>query len=149
MNNVRPIRFVPNPQRQADIDTITAWMLPLPDGQRTSWLEIEQQTGVKMDDRGRKLVRHVARKLNRVYRAIPGYGFELSSAGNALDIAHVRNVRVRNEVDRASSTITNLLSRHGEQMTQDARNRLLQCDSFYRTLQLSASLAKPVPVLKK
>ncbi len=144
-DNVRPLRFSPNGDRQRNIDSITRWFAGLGDGARVSWLEVEQKTGVKMTPAGRNLVRLVAKRLHRPYRSMPGLGFETSSADNGLDIVAIKTSRAIHAISVTKRTTDTVAARHLDQMTQEARNRLLQTQATFATLQLTASLAKKLP----
>ncbi len=144
-DNVRPMRLVTNTDRRRSMDAINKWLPSIGDGQMVSWLEAEKATGVRMDNNGRALVRISAKRMGRPYRAVRGLGFETSSADNGMDIVAGKIGKTLRSIADTKQTTDTIVGRHIEQMTQDAKNRILQTQATFATLQLSASLAKRLP----
>ena len=120
--------FKSNAERQEKLTKLIDWLREQPDGQRLSWVEIEQGAGVRMHrDNGaphkehRDLVRVALKKLKRAASAIHGSGIELSSAGNAVSFADEARTRVRSAVVRQAKRLGFVRDRHESEMAPDKR----------------------------
>jgi hypothetical protein len=134
--------FTPNEQRRADLEKLRDRVLTLSDGEIVSWLELEQSTGVKMDDRGRDLFRLACSRLKRPYKANPGNGVEMSSSTNALDIVADKTKRVTSALETARETTDQVAGRHLDQMDGEARKKIEHHRAVFATIGLSSSLSK-------
>lgn len=141
-------RFAPNEARREALEKLRAFVSKLGDGVRVGHVEIEKATGVKMDRYGQELWRLTCKRLKRPTLTIVGFGYEMSSASNAEDIAGTKNRRVLNAVDVAKETLDELASRHLDEMSADQRQRITHNLALLGTLSLSASLAKKLPAKK-
>lgn len=135
-------RFDPNEQRRADLKRLRAFVDTLGDGARVSYVEIEQATGVKMDDRGRKLMQLTLKRARRPPVTLPGHGYEMSSPANALEIVGAKSRRLVGALKIAQETTEHVAGRHLEEMSQEHRGKLQHHQAVFATLSLSASLAK-------
>ena len=119
--------FEPNQKRRELIVAIIDFMRAQPDGARITWVEIEQATGAPMrTNEQRALVREACAKLDRAYIAIPGSGIELSSATNAAEIGNRETRKIGNAIERASTTVSAVISRHGNELSSEVQRGLLR-----------------------
>jgi hypothetical protein len=129
-------RFEPNEQRREDFRAFTAVISAASDGKRMSYVEIEQASGVRMDQRGKGIFRSAAKRSNRPYLTIPGLGVEFSSADNAIEIARDKLVRVRHSVSRFQKTASILADKHLDEMRPADKSALILMQSQKATLDL-------------
>lgn len=141
--------FEPNEQRQKDLRALQEYFAGRKDGERLSWLEIERGASVKMDDRGKAIARLSLKRLRRPYTPLPGLGLELSGPENAVEILDKQGRRIVRSVHQTIETGEHLAARHLEAMSSSHRERLTRTRSILATLELSASLAKPVKRLEE
>ena len=135
--------FEPNKDRQRRIQAIADWYSKLADGQTVSWVEAEQQTGIRMKVENRALVHYVAfLRLKRPYKVLVGRGFIVSSRDNANEIVDDAACRVVSAIDKARHTTDHMVGRHVNEMSQDQRNRILQRQAALNTIALSGSLTR-------
>lgn len=135
-------RFEPNVQRREDLRKLAEFVATLADGRRVSYVEFEQATAVKMDLRGRALLRLACKRSKRPYLSLLGHGVELSSPQNGMEIVDKCGCRVVSALT-AAREVTELVSgRHAGEMTQEDRNRLSHRSAVFATVELSTSLAK-------
>jgi hypothetical protein len=138
--------FEPNEQRRKDFAALLAYAATLKDGQRLSWLEIQQATGIDMNGRrGRDLFRKAASRAKRPYHPLPGLGVEMSSTENHGEIVSRRHDDVRRAVNRAKQTTTVIIDRHLDAPPQQQQVRLLASQAAIDTLMMSPGLAKSLP----
>jgi hypothetical protein len=135
-----------------------AYVRQVPDGAKLGWVDIEKATGISVaatpvNYELRRLFRRACKKEGRVAVAIgQGWGIEFSSASNAVDFTHRDVIRIANSTQRGHKRAGRLLEKHGEEMTEDNRRKLIASGAFYGTVQLAVSATlgtKPkMPVTK-
>jgi hypothetical protein len=108
-------------------------------------LEIEQNTGVSMDERGREIVRQEIRKAAREYEAIRGSGIRLSSPETAETIAMHSAKRIVEAVKSSAKVHDRLITTHGEQMNDESKRKLLASRGLLGAIETSAR--QPVKML--
>jgi hypothetical protein len=118
--------FRTNPQNAIDADAIAALLDATADGATLSWLEIEQKTGVKMNYRGKDLVRRVIRRADRAHASIPGSGIRLSCPESSVEIVENAVHRIVGAMGTASRTTRVVLDRHGKDMSDEDRQKLIR-----------------------
>lgn len=130
------------PETREARDHLTALFKDAPDGAEITWGDIAKGSGIRMDVRGKELVRHVLRKLHRPYESIRGQGLRLSCANTALTIVRDRFVRIDNRVREADRTQRDLTARHLHQMDEGGKSRLLMVASFFGAIRTIADNAR-------
>lgn len=141
--------FRSNPQNSADAAALTIVLEEASHGATLSWVELEQQTGVKMDRRGRALAVRMVRRLGREYEALPATGIRLSSPDNALLIAEHANHKIVRAINGASRVASRLVTLHAAEMNDDDRQRLIRNRGLLGALQASAGDAVKMLLPKK
>jgi hypothetical protein len=141
--------FEKSEQRQRDLEAIKNVVGDAKDGARFSWLELEQATGVKMDDRGKALLRQQLDRINRPYLSLHGDGIELSCPTNAEEIVGRHTLRLKNAFTSAKETTDVVMVRHGKELASDVLARLTHKQAMFATLDLTAELAKTTKKLPK
>ena len=132
--------FDANEQRRKDMLAIDAMLAKTKDGDRVSWLEFQKGTGIKMDLSGKALVRAVLKKQGRYYVTMPGFGLELSSAENVIDVMRPRFVRLRHAAGYVIKAADGLMARHGKELSSANKARLLEAQGHTATLELVRKL---------
>ena len=119
----------------------------LPAGAYIAYAEIEQQTGVAMNVRGKCILRSALRSLKREYHCDRGNGIELENPANAMVLVTGRVKRVNGSLRRADKTVTRMAERYMEKLPKDDRDRLLATASLFGAIKAMAkglsSIYKP------
>lgn len=110
--------------RSTDMAKLRAFFENAPADGRIEWREIANHTDVKMDYRGKQLVRSALRSLGRDYHAIRGVGLQLEGKDTALAIVNTKGCRVYNGVKRLGQSSERLFGRWAPQLSQHDRERL-------------------------
>lgn len=131
--------FKTNPEVAKILKTLTEYIDGQPDGEDLPWIRIEADTGVKMDNFGKTMLRRALRR--RPYEAIRGVGVRLSCPQTALVIAQSKLVAVDNSVRRADKTQQELQARHLSQMATGDQQRMLLLASFFGAIRTVAKNA--------
>ena len=134
--------FKSSPDGQQKRAALQSFLERAEDGALLKWKDIEAHTKVKMDSRGRDMVRSVLDSLKRPCDSVWGVGVQLSSADTALVIMGKRFVAIDNSVKKADKTQHELATRHLSAMTDAARNRMLMLGSFFGAIRSIAESAK-------
>lgn len=124
-------------QKQKNALLVREFIAAQEDGATIAWFDIERATGVSMapSSSGRALVRTVLRRLKREYLTVRGAGIRLSSASNAHEIWDGHITGVGRKIDRAADAANNLRDRHLEEMSGEAKARLLTRVSWLGALR--------------
>jgi len=117
---------------------IKSMLETIPLGSHITYAEIESKTGVKMDIRGKTILRSAARSLKLEYRADRGVGVEIESEKNAMHIVTGRVKRVSSSLKRADKTASRMTERYVEQLPKDDRDRLLATASLFGAIKAMA-----------
>ena len=116
----RTMAFESNAQRQATVATLTAHITGLAHGSVVTFLDVEKATNVPMrTGRDRVLLHEAIRRAGRMCSSIPGVGYVLSSADNAIDILSESADRITNAVKRAHVKATLALKIHPDMSASD------------------------------
>jgi len=123
-------QFETTPERREQMEQLVAFIEAQDHGAELSWLAIEHDTGVPMDQLGRAMVRRAVRKCGLVHASKPGYGIELSSPANAVGIIGHACARVGGAIRGAKRSHERLMKRHGDEMTPDQRAKMAAVESL-------------------
>ena len=96
-----------------------------PDGTTLSWVEIEQKTGVKMDQHGRHLFHRARAKAGREHLPLRGSGVVLSEPKNAVDVVRLRDRRIAGAARRANRADARIQHRHIQELNPQDREEVL------------------------
>jgi len=89
--------------------TLINYLKDVEHGQILSYQQIEQDTGVKMNNpAGRSYLRTACKNLKREYSCLRGVGIKLASADSAMTLVVGRLVRIDNAVKRSERTYHNV-----------------------------------------
>lgn len=116
----------------------------LKNGEFISYQQIENDTGVKMDNKGKSYMRSALHRLKKEYAAVRGQGIEIASIDNANTIMIGRVVKIDNAVKRGERTHKILNSEFYDQMTPDEQKQQTLIGAAFGVLRAVASNGKKV-----
>ena len=124
-----------------------------PSGAYVTYSDIETKTNIKMDTRGKSILRSALRSMKREYRCNRGEGVELESQHNAMHLVTNRVKRVSNSLKKADKTTTRMAERYLDSLKKDDRDRLLMTASLFGAIKAMAkglsNIYKPMAKLTK
>ena len=127
--------FETTAERQQQIEKLAEYIGKQPDGAELRWLQVEHETDIKMDPKGRDLVRYVVRKrLKREYDTDIGTGIVLSSPQNGLGIVLRACERIGGAIKGAAKKHRRVADRHLPEMSTADQQQMLQLRGFTGTL---------------
>lgn len=107
-----------------DMLKVREFFSDIPDGANVDYHDIEKSTGIKMNNRGKGLMRSALNGLKREYYCRKGEGIVLDSPDNAMVITSARGSRISSSIKKANKTSKNMLVKHYEKMNETDRERL-------------------------
>ena len=111
-------------------------------GAYITYQAIEAGTGVRMDLRGKSLMRSALRKLKTEYRSDRGIGIELASGKTAMGVITGKTRRISSSIKRANKC-SNRLTKFIDNMPETDRARFIATSSLLGAVQaVSAGLTK-------
>jgi hypothetical protein len=128
--------------RQTEISKVQIVLQALADGATISWVELEQQSGIKMhpsDAPGRNYARCAMHRLKRPYETLRGVGLRMSAPTNAITIAHGKFARIDGALRVADKTNHHLTTRHLEKMAPEEQRKLIIMGGFFGAVRAMAS----------
>jgi len=118
------------------------YLRSLPAGERVSYAEIEMATGVQMTTSNKARLRIAAKRSNRIYATIRGFGLEMSSGQNAGSINRHGLVRVDNAVRRQEKVGNLLLAQHAAEMPVGDRHQITAVVCMFAQIRVIADAQK-------
>lgn len=95
-----------------------------PMGAYIPFKQLAEVSGVKMDGRGKALMRSALRGLKRYYRSDHGKGIELACPGNTMPIVSCKAGRVSSAIKTARKVSTSLYESYVSKLDPKDRERL-------------------------
>ena len=124
-----------------------------PSGAYLTYFDIEQKTNIKMDSRGKSILRSALRSVKREYRCNRSEGIELESPHNAMHLVTNRVKRVSNSLKKADKTTSRMAERYIDSLKKDDLERLLMTASLFGAIKTMAkglsNIYKPMVKLTK
>lgn len=121
---------------------IEEFLKTLHNGQQVSYSEIEKQSGVKMNARGRGFMRTALKRLNLEFTTIHGEGIELGSPDNAMRIISTRIVRIDNSVRRAEKTVKNVHDKFYDSLNDIEKKNVMYLGAVFGAIRQHSNSAK-------
>jgi hypothetical protein len=145
------VRFEATPAQQAKLDKLCLYIEGFADGAELSWLQVEHDTKVAMDLKGRDMFRRCLLKVRGRggYESVRGEGIKLSSPGTALSIVNDHGRRVGRAIGNWTKTVEETKVRHFDEMPSDHQQQLLARSSFAGALRTMAAGFRHGKVLKE
>lgn len=126
--------------RKLHEDTLTMqnYLRTLSPGDTRSYLMIEEESGVVMDDMGRYYLRSAAKRNNLEYITIHGYGIKLVDEHSGLEAVGKRIHSIDSSLKRAEQTVHNVRNQFYEKMSEEDKKALRFVTSTFGTIRLMA-----------
>lgn len=109
-----------------------------PLGSHLTYANIEAKTGIKMNTRGKSILRSAFRSLKIEYACDVGVGVEIESDKNTMVRVTGRMKRVSGSIRRADKTTTRAVERYSEALPKDDRDRLFAVASVFGAMRAMA-----------
>lgn len=134
-------------QPSKELITLKGFFDGLPTGAYITYEEIEKETGIAMDTRGKGTMRTALKSLKLEYRSDVGKGIELECPANAMQLVTNKVKRSSNSLTSAGKTTAHLTEKYIHQLPSVDRDRLLATASLFGAIQAMAkglsSIYKP------
>lgn len=112
------------------------------DGAEISYITIEHETGVNMDQRGKQTLRRSIKRAKKEFSTIYNYGIKLASPETALSILSNKIIRIDNSVKRAEKTQLNLKKQFFHQLTAEEKKQILFAGAVFGAIRVAAENGK-------
>lgn len=113
-------------------------------GKEFSYKEIEDSTGVKMNNDGKSKMRSALRKLKMPNETIKGKGIKLLSKENAGSIVAHKVIKVDNAIKKAAKTTKQVSDRVYEQLSEPEKKHLNFVGALFGTIRAYSNSAKKI-----
>ena len=124
------------------------YLRSLPAGERVSYGEITLATGVPMNTANKTKLRTAAKRADRVYACIRGFGLEMSSGVNAGSISRHGLVRLDSMAKKQEKTHNSLLAQHAAEMPTADRHQITAIACMFAQVRVIADGQKRMMRLK-
>ena len=121
-----------------ELVVLKSFLNEVPLGGFISYKDIEAKTEIKMNERGKSILRSALRSLKMEYRCDKGNGIEIESDKNTMHIVTDKVKRVGNSLRRADRTIVRMTERYVDQLPKPDRDRLLSTASLFGAIRAMA-----------
>ena len=121
-----------------ELVVLKSFLNEVPLGGFISYKDIEAKTEIKMNERGKSILRSALRSLKMEYRCDKGNGIEIESDKNTMHIVTDRVKRVSNSLRRADRTVIRMTERYVDQLPKPDRDRLLSTASLFGAIRAMA-----------
>jgi hypothetical protein len=110
-------------------------------GEFVSYADIEENTGVSMDIKGKGYMRTALRRMKCEYSPVRGAGIELASEKNTTRIIIHKLEKIDNAVKRSERTYDNLIPFH-EKLNQEELKSVQLVGAAFGAIRLAAANGK-------
>ena len=121
-----------------ELVVLKSFLNEVPLGGFISYKDVEAKTEIKMNERGKSILRSALRSLKMEYRCDKGNGIEIESDKNTMHIVTDKVKRVGNSLRRADRTIVRMTERYVDQLPKPDRDRLLSTASLFGAIRAMA-----------
>lgn len=111
-------------------------------GEFISYKNIEQFTGVRMDNRGKGFLRTALNRLRLEYTPLKGKGIQLASAETAIAIVSRRVIKIDNSVKRAEKTTKRISNQFYDKLSEPEQKTVNFLSSIFSALRSYSRSAK-------
>lgn len=118
-------------------------------GDKISYDEITDATGIDMDTKGKAYLRAAAKYAQVEYSTIPKYGIEIAGPDNSSDIMGGRLQRIDAATRRAETAAKNISVRYLEDMSDQDQKNINMLVSVFGAIRASADQYKRIQQAKK
>lgn len=113
-------------------------------GREFTFKNIEDLTGIKMDERGKGFMRSALKKLKMPYENIRGHGICLLSPENASRIVVSKVVKVDNSIKRAAKTTKQVSDRVYDKLSEEEKKNINFLGALFGTIRAYSTSAKRI-----
>lgn len=114
-----------------------------------SYLEIEDITGIPMDQKGKGYLRNAAKYCGVEYSAVPKYGIEIAGPNNGTQIIGGRLARIDAATRRAETATKNIQKRYIRDMDDESQKTIIFLGSVFGAIRASAEGYKRLAMTRK
>lgn len=107
-------------------------------GDKLSYLQIEHDTGIKMDVRGKAHLRRCLHRMKLEYTCHIGYGVELASTDTAVPILSTKLVRIDRAVRRGDRSQRNIQEQFFHSLNPEQQKQILFAGAVFGAIRLAA-----------
>jgi len=111
-------------------------------GDELSFNNIEHDSGVKMNERGKQYLRTACKRAKIEYSSIRGVGIKLADPRTTMQILSHRLIKVDNSVKRADKSHKNLQEKFFSQLTIKEQKDRLYIGSVFGAIRAASNNAK-------
>ena len=111
-------------------------------GQYLSYEQIQKDTGVEMNIRGKAYLRTALKKLKKEYSCVIGKGIELASANSALPIITRKLIKVDNAVRQSEKSYNNITNDFYHELEEDEKKQIHFLGAAFGAIRLAAENGK-------
>lgn len=113
-------------------------------GREVSFLEVEKETGVRMDGKGRGSLRRALHRARREYSPMLGWGLRLADGAGVMPILSSRIRRIDGSVKRADKSQKLLQEQFFESLSLDDQKRILFAGAVFGAIRVAAEQGKTI-----
>ena len=121
---------------------IINYLQDIPHGQLLTYADVEKDTGVKMDLKGKSYLRTACKKMKREYTPVYGVGYELASAENAIGLVTHRLVKIDKAVKRGEKTYNNVTTNFYSDFTPQEQKQINFIGAAFGAIRVAAENGK-------
>jgi hypothetical protein len=125
-----------------DTLTIINYLKDIPHGQYLTYEQIQTDTKVKMDTKGKSYLRTACKKLKREYSPVIGSGIELASAKSATGLVAHRLIRIDKAVKRGEKTYNNVTKDFYSEFTPIEQKQINFIGAAFGAIRVAAENGK-------
>jgi hypothetical protein len=137
---IEPKKSIPKVAQETLL--IESFIESQPLGATLLYNQIQKETGVKMDLRGKQFVRSALRRLKYEYESIHNHGIRLFSPDNATRIVVNKLVKVDNAVKRSEKTHKNISQKFLGELTEPEQRQMTFVGAIFGAIRASAKQGK-------
>lgn len=117
---------------------LLAYVESRPRGSLLEYTEVERETGIKMDLKGKSKLRRAVIRSELEYTAIPTVGYQLARADIAMSILTHRLTKIDNQVKRADRATTIINKDFYGELTPDEQRGVIFLGSVFGAIRNAA-----------
>lgn len=107
-------------------------------GSFITYLQIQDESGVLMDSRGKNLVRSALTSQKIEYTCLRGKGIELAGVETAVGIMNQKFVRVSNTIKKAAKTQKNIQEKFYDDLSEQDKRKVLLAGTVFAMMHAMA-----------
>ena len=121
---------------------IEAYLKTLNPGQKVSYKEIESESGVTMNDRGKQFMRSALNRLKIEYSCIRGNGIELCDEISATGMIARRVIKIDSAVRRADKTTKRVTTQFYSKLSENDKQHVNVVASIFGAIRAYSQNAR-------